>query len=161
MRKLAKLTSILFALVFLGMQFVPTAARSKTSATTGAHMAEVINPQVGAILDRACQDCHSSRTNWPWYSRVAPVSWIVSKHISEGRAMLDFSEWANQPHSEDERMLICDAVSDRRMPLPEYTVIHRNAKLSKRDVELICGWAAAPSAPTTLLQVSKARNKKQ
>jgi hypothetical protein len=122
-------------------------------------MAEVINPQVGAILDRSCQDCHSSGTNWPWYSRVAPVSWIVSKHVREGREMLDFSEWANQPHSEDERMLICDAVSEGRMPLPGYTVIHRNAKLSKRDVELICGWAAAPSAPTISLQVSKPKNK--
>jgi hypothetical protein len=161
LRKLAKLTSILSALVFLGMQFVPTAARSKTSATTAAHMAEVINPQVGAILDRSCQDCHSSRTNWPWYSRVAPVSWIVSKHVSEGRQMLDFSEWPNQRHSEDERMLICDAVSGGRMLLPEYTVIHRNAKLSKRDVELICGWAAAPSAPKTSLQVSKPKNEKQ
>jgi Haem-binding domain len=52
-------------------------------------------------------------------------------------------------------------VSKGRMPLPEYTVIHRNAKLSKRDVELICGWAAAPSAPTTSLQVSEPKNKKQ
>ena len=99
------------------MQFVPTATMPKTSATTGAHMAEVINPQVGAILDRSCQDCHSSRTAWPWYSHVAPVSWIVSKHVSAGREILDFSDWANQPHSADERMLICDAVSDGRMPL--------------------------------------------
>jgi hypothetical protein len=51
--------------------------------------------------------------------------------------------------------VICAAVSDGRMPLPEYTVMHRNAKLSKRDVELICRWAAAPSAPMTSLQVSK------
>ena len=143
MRKLAKLTAILFAFVLLGMQFVPTATTPKTSATTGAPMADVIDPQVGAILDRSCQDCHSSRTNWPWYSRVAPVSWIVSKQVREGREMLDFSEWANHPHSDDERMLICDAVSDGRMPLPGYTLIHRNAKLSKRDVELICNWAAA------------------
>ena len=143
MRKLAKLTSILFAFVFLGMQFVPTDTTPKTSATTGTHMVEVTNPQVGAILDRSCQDCHSSRTTWPWYSHVAPVSWIVSKHVSAGREILDFSDWANQPHSADERMLICDAVSDGRMPLPEYTLIHRNAKLSKRDVELICNWAAA------------------
>ena len=78
MRKLAKLASILLAFVFLGMQFIPIASTSKTPATTGAHMAEVINPQVGAILDRSCQDCHSSRTTWSWYSLVAPVSWIVS-----------------------------------------------------------------------------------
>jgi hypothetical protein len=161
MRKLATLTSILFSFVFLGMQFVPTATRPTNPATNGVHMVEVINPQVGAILDRSCQDCHSNRTTWPWYSRVAPVSWIVSKHVSEGREMLDFSEWANQPHSADERMLICDAVSDGRMPLPEYTVMHRNAKLSKRDVELICGWAAAPRAPMTSLQVSKPTNQKE
>ena len=161
MAKVAKLTSILFAFVFLGMQFVPTSTTPKTSATTGAHMAQVINPQVGAILDRSCQDCHSGRTTWPWYSRVAPVSWIVSKHVSEGREMLNFSEWANQPHSADERMLICDAVSDGRMPLPEYTVMHRNAKLSKRDVELICRWAAAPNSPMTSLQVSKATNRRE
>ena len=158
MRKLAKLTSILFVFVFLGMQFVPTATTAKPSASTGPHMAEVINPQVGAILDRSCQDCHSGRTAWPWYGRVAPVSWIISKHISEGREILDFSEWANHPHSADERMLICDAVSDGRMPLPEYTAIHRNAKLSKRDVELICGWAAAPSVLMTSPQVSKETN---
>src|SRR5215469_2092947 len=151
MRKLAKLTSILFAFAFLGMQFVPTATMPKTSATTGAHMAEVINPQVGAILDRSCQDCHSSRTTWPWYSHVAPVSWVVSKHVSAGREILDFSDWANQPHSADERMLICDAVSDGRMPLPEYTFIHRSAKLSKQDVEVICNWATAPSAPNRKL----------
>jgi hypothetical protein len=119
-------------------------------------MAEVINPQVGAILDRSCQDCHSSRTTWPWYSHVAPVSWIVSKHVRAGREILDFSDWANQPPSGDERMLICDAVSDGRMPLAEYTLIHRNAKLSKRDVELICNWAAAASsAPMTSQKVSR------
>jgi hypothetical protein len=161
MRKLAKLTSILFTVVFLGMQFVPTATTPKTWAATGTHMAEVINPQVGAILDRSCQDCHSSRTKWPWYSRVAPVSWIVSKHVSEGREMLDFSDWTNQPHTADERMLICDAVSDGRMPLPEYTVIHRDAKLSKRDVELICAWTATPGAPVTSLQVSRPTNRKE
>jgi hypothetical protein len=145
MRKFIILTSILFAFVFLGMQFVPTATTSKTSAAAGVHTAELINPQVGAILDRSCQDCHSSRTNWPWYSRVAPVSWIVSKHVSEGRELLDFSKWVNQRPSENERMLICGAVSGGIMPLPEYTLIHRKAKLSKRDVEMICDWAADPS----------------
>jgi hypothetical protein len=161
MRKLAKLTLILFALIFLGIQFVPNAKTPKPSAPAGAHMAEVINPQVGAILDRSCQDCHSSRTKWPWYSRIAPFSWIVSEHVIEGRELLDFSGWENHPHSADERMLICDAVTQGRMPLPEYTVIHRNAKLSKKDVELICNWAAAPSAPMTSLKASKSSHQKQ
>jgi len=161
MCKLAKRTSILLAFVFLGMQFIPTATTPKPSATTGALMAEVINPQVGAIFDRSCQDCHSSRTTWPWYSRVAPMSWIVSKHVSAGREILDFSDWANQPHPAEERMLICDAVSDGRMPLPEYTLIHRNARLSKRDIELICNWAVPPSVAITSPKVSKSTNQKE
>ena len=148
MRRLAKLILIFLGLVFLGMQFVSTAATPKTSAPTGVHMAEVVDRQVGAILDRSCQDCHSNRTNWPWYSHVAPVSWVVSKHVSQGREMLDFSAWTDQTHSESERMLICDAVSSGRMPLPSYTMIHGNAKLSKLDVKLICDWAAAPSTPS-------------
>jgi hypothetical protein len=154
MRKLAKLTSILLISVFIGMQFVPTPGTSRTS-TPGRHTAEMINPEVGKILDRSCQDCHSNRTAWPWYSHVAPVSWVISKHVNEGREMLDFSEWANQPPASNERMLICDAVSDGRMPLPGYIVIHRNARLSKRDIELICEWAAAASPPTNSMHVGK------
>ena len=145
MRRLAKLILIFLGIVFLGMQFASTAATTKTSASTGVHMAEVVDPQVGAILDRSCQDCHSNRTNWPWYSHVAPVSWIVSKHVSEGREMLNFSAWTDQPHSESQRMLICNAVSSGRMPLSSYTMIHWSSKLSKLEVKLICDWAATPS----------------
>jgi len=150
--KLAKLTLTLLVSVFVGVQFVPTPAVSKTS-TTRRHTAETINPQVGKILDRSCQDCHSNRTVWPWYSRVAPVSWVISKHVKDGRQVLDISEWATQPPSEDERMVICDAVSDGRMPLHVYTAIHRNATLSRQDVELICEWAAAPSTSVLSLHL--------
>jgi hypothetical protein len=154
MHKLAKLTSIFCAAVFLGIQLVPTSGSSK-AATATRQPAQMVNPQVGRILDRSCQDCHSDRTAWPWYSHVAPISWAISKHVKEGREMLDFSEWGNQPPSASERMLICDAVSDGRMPLPEYTMIHRNAKLSKREIELICEWAASPGTPVTSTQLSR------
>jgi hypothetical protein len=159
MHKVAKLTLVLFVFVFLGMQFVTTAAMSKTSTTNkDPHMREVINPQVGAILDRACQDCHSSRTKWPWYSHVAPISWIVYKDVSEGRENLNFSEWTSQPDLTYERMMICNAVSSGEMPLPEYTAMHRSAKLSKQDVELICRWAAAASTAKTSRQAGKSTN---
>jgi hypothetical protein len=161
MRKLIKLTSVLFALVFLGMQFIPSGTTPKPSATAaGPHLAEVINPRVGAILDRSCRDCHSSSTTWPWYSHVAPVSWMVSKHVSEAREVLDFTDWRKQPDPV-ERLMICNAVSSGQMPLPEYTLIHRKAKLSKKDVALICGWAAAPSAPMISPQVSKSTTQKE
>lgn len=153
-RKLARLTPILLVSVFIGMQFVPTPGVSKAS-TTRPHTAETINPQVRKIMERSCQDCHSNRTAWPWYSHVAPVSWVISKHVIEGREILDFSDWATQPPSEGERMLICAAVSDGSMPLHEYTAIHRNARLSKQDVKLICEWAAAPSTSMMSTHVDK------
>jgi hypothetical protein len=157
--KIAKLTLILFVFIFVGIQLVPTATIPKTSAKNGVHMAETIDPQVGAILDRSCQDCHSSSASSPWYSHVAPVSWIVSKDVTEGRELLDLAEWANQPPTEDARREICDAVSKGRMPLPEYTIIHRHTKLSKRDVELICDWADAPGASVKSPQASESTKK--
>ena len=151
-RRLAKLIPVLLVSVFVALQFFPIPVASKAS-TARPHEAEMIDPQIGAILDRSCQDCHSNRTAWPWYSHIAPVSWVISKHVNEGREVLDFSEWTTQPPSEGERMLICDAVSDGRMPLSDYTAIHRNARLSKQDVELICQWAGVPSTPVTATHV--------
>lgn len=100
--------------------------------------------QVGAILDRSCQDCHSANTRWPWYARVAPFSWILARDVSKGRAKLDFSQWAEKLPSTNQRMEVCDAVSNGSMPLRAYTLVHRNARLSKQDVDSICDWAATP-----------------
>ena len=123
MGRLAKLTLILLSVVFLEMQFVSTAATPRTSAPTGVHGREVIDPQVSEILARSCQDCHSNRTNWPWYGQVAPISWIISKHVSEGREKPGFSAWVDRPPLEGERMLICDAVSSGlRLGCREYTL---------------------------------------
>ena len=156
-RKLARLIPILFGSVFIGMQFVPTPGVSKAS-TTRPNVVETINPQVGKILERSCQDCHSNRTAWPWYSHVAPVSWVISDHVIKGREILDFSDWATQPPSEGDRMLICAAVTDGNMPLSGYTAIHRNARLSKQDVEAICQWAAAPGTSMTPTHIDKLMN---
>jgi hypothetical protein len=154
MHRLTKLASSLLALVFIGMQFVPTAAKPIPMGGDGFHLAQVIGPQVGAILDRSCQDCHSSHTNWPWYGRIAPVSWVLSRDVSRGLEKLDLSEWARRAQSVNERMEICDAVSDRSMPLHAYTLIHRGARLSKQDIELICNWAATPQ-PVSSLQLGE------
>ena len=161
MQKVAKLGLLLLCSVLLGMQFVP--ATKEASAVSGpqVHMASLVDPQVGAILERSCADCHSSSTKWPWYSRVAPVSWMISKHVNEGREMLDFSEWINQPPPDDQRALICDAVSDGRMPLPSYTMIHHDAKLSKSDVQTVCNWANAVNPTTAAQKTGDSNNRRQ
>lgn len=156
-RKLAKITPMLLVSLFIGMQLLPTPGVSKTPIPR-SQTADRIDPQIGRILNRSCQDCHSNRTAWPWYSHVAPVSWVISKHVIQGREVLDFSNWATQPPSEGERMLICEAVSEGTMPLRDYTAIHRRARLSKQDVKMICDWADAPLAHTALNHDAKLTN---
>jgi hypothetical protein len=132
---LVKRTLLLVGLVWIGVQFVPTGISQTSTTPTRTHMSEGITPQVGAILDRSCQDCHSGNTRWPWYSRIAPVSWLVARDVRRGRSKLDFSDWAGRYHSHNERMEICDAVSNGSMPIRMYTLIHRDARLTPQEVD--------------------------
>ncbi len=81
---------IIFIVVAIGIQFIPT-DRSNPPVT---HELQA-SPEVMAILERACYDCHSNETVWPWYSKVAPVSWQISSHVVVGRRHVNFSEWAS------------------------------------------------------------------
>jgi hypothetical protein len=101
-----------------------------------------VPPDVSAILDRSCRDCHTHATTWPWYAHVSPVSWLVVSDVNEGRDHLNLSEWAKYDarradHELDE---ICEHVRDGEMPLGSYTLLHPDAKLSADDVRVICAW---------------------
>jgi hypothetical protein len=93
-----------------------------------------------AVLERSCRDCHSNRTEWPWYSNVAPVSWFVIDHVNHGRSHLNFSEWSSyQPDRRRELVDgICKQARAATMPLPSYTWIHWSTRLSPADVEALC-----------------------
>ncbi|HEX4808667.1 MAG TPA: heme-binding domain-containing protein [Bryobacteraceae bacterium] len=121
----------------------PESADPKQSIDADADMP----PTVRAIFRRSCYDCHSNTTTWPWYSRVAPLSWWIYKHVSDGRDKLDFSQWshlrdANGHVMQSESRLddICDDVKDGSMPLKSYLPLHPSARLSKEDVAAICKW---------------------
>jgi hypothetical protein len=106
-----------------------------------------VTPQVSAILSRACADCHSDQTRWPWYSNVAPVSWIVSGHVVDGRRSLNFSEW-DKPNQNGKKKMrpsdklqeMCFMTQGGAMPLDSYTMIHKDAKLSSDDIQTLCDW---------------------
>src|SRR5215469_12248457 len=140
--KIATRTGFALCALFLGMQAVPipTHSQNERSRRKETGMAQTIDPKVGGVLDRACGDCHSESTRWPWYSRVAPVSWMVARHVDQGKKKLNFTGWAHGTHTTNELREICDAVSDGSMPLPSYRLIHRNARLSNEEVSLICEW---------------------
>lgn len=99
--------------------------------------------EVRALLERACYDCHSNRTRWPWYSRVAPVSWLVAWDVHRGRKEVNFSEWPAFDFEEQEDLLtgIAKQVDRRKMPLPIYLRAHREARLTDDERRRLVDWA--------------------
>ncbi len=79
---------------------------------------------------RACYDCHSNETIWPWYSSVAPISWLLQNHVEEGRALLNFSEWDRPQRGMREA---AEAVAEGEMPPGYYRLLHKAARLSAAE----------------------------
>ena len=132
---------IILILIFIGIQFVPMNVPADLPVKDGDALEAPENVQ--AILKRSCFDCHSSHTTYPWYSNVAPVSWFVKEHVKDGRKGMNFSTWSSY---EDEKKLkylqkIPKAI-EKKMPLPSYLLIHKNAKLSDEDKKTITEWAS-------------------
>jgi hypothetical protein len=138
-----KWSVITLAVAFALLQFVRPAKTNPTfdeSRSIQAH-AEM-PPEVASIFTRSCNDCHSNKTTWPWYSNVAPFSWFVIDHVNEGRRHLNFSDWArlNEREAAGQLNLVCRSVKEGWMPLDSYTLIHRHSKLTSADVQTICNW---------------------
>lgn len=104
-----------------------------------------VNPSTKRILDRSCNDCHSNRTVWPWYSYVAPVSWLVVSDVDDGRRRMNFSEWGTYPTRKVAKLLdeICRRVHRGGMPPLQYLPMHLRARLSQQERQQICQWTAA------------------
>jgi hypothetical protein len=99
-------------------------------------------PEVKNILQKSCYDCHSNQTNWPFYSYIAPISWLVSSDVSNGRKHLNFSEWNNISPEKIVKIKseIEEEISDDEMPLPIYTFIHSETKLSEEQKTILKNW---------------------
>ena len=99
-----------------------------------------------AVINRSCRDCHSSETTWPWYSKVAPVSWLLARDVNDGRRQVNFSNWGTYPPERQRKLLkeACNEVTKGDMPMWIYTVLHRGTTLSAADVRAVCALADAP-----------------
>jgi hypothetical protein len=97
---------------------------------------------VKAILQTSCYDCHSNSTRYPWYSYVQPFGWWLSHHIREGKAELNFSEFGKYAPRRQQSKLkaMVESVKSDDMPLPTYTVLHPNAKLTALEKKLVTTW---------------------
>ncbi len=148
---MSKLKYVLIALLgaLLVAQFIPVERTNPpidAGRTLQAHAQ--LNPQVSAVLDRSCADCHSHRTVWPWWSRVAPASWLVSSDVSDGRRELNLSDWQRYDVNNAARKLekICEEVQGGDMPLWFYTPLHPGTRVSATDRQAVCAWTKAELA---------------
>ncbi|HEX6850599.1 MAG TPA: heme-binding domain-containing protein [Candidatus Polarisedimenticolaceae bacterium] len=132
------------AAAFVAMQLVPVSRENPPVEEDVAAPAEV-----ASILRRSCYDCHSHETRWPWYSRVAPVSWLVASDVRDGRRHLNLSRWNRldgdkRAHALEE---IVEVVTEGEMPIRAYLLTHPGAELTAADVETIRAWAG-PAEPS-------------
>jgi hypothetical protein len=100
------------------------------------------NPAVQSLLRRACYNCHSNQTIWPWYSNIAPASWLVASDVHEGRQHLNFSEWGSYGGDKQSHKLntIAEEIRDGDMPPWYYSLMHSESRLSSSERGQILSW---------------------
>ena len=91
------------------------------------------------MLQTACWDCHSNQTVYPWYNKIAPISWYLARHINNGKKHLNFDNWndydpAKQIHKSEE---IIEVIEENEMPIFSYTLLHPEAKLSEEQKAIL------------------------
>jgi hypothetical protein len=130
-------------LILIAIQFVPI---DRVNPPVEVEVPAPAN--VRAILRRACYDCHSNETVWPWYSQVAPFSWLLAHNVREGREELNFSTWNRIPIQKQVKKLqeSWKEVADEDMPPWDYLGIHRDATLSAEDRTALRNWALSTAS---------------
>ena len=137
-RRALRWTGLSLVALLLAIQFVPYGREHDNPAIPQAVAWN--SARTETLARQACYDCHSNETRWPWYSNIAPVSWLVQRDVDEGRAVLNFSEWDRSQEESEESV---ETVQEGEMPLRYYTTTHWDARLSEREKqELIDGFLA-------------------
>ncbi len=140
MSRRLKQAVVAFVVVFAAAQLIrPGRANPPTDAsrTIQAHMGTASG--LTTVLDRSCGDCHSNATAWPWYTQVAPVSWLMASAVSKGRQAINFSDWSAYA-ADQQRILLglsCQDAAEGKMPGP-YTYVRPETRLAAEDIETIC-----------------------
>jgi hypothetical protein len=121
---------------------LPPVARDNPPGSAPNLLYSTAPAKILQVFARSCQNCHSNQTVWPWYSYVAPFSWIVAHDVHQARRKLNFSEWDRYSRKKREEKLeaVYDQVINGDMPDSKYLLIHRSARLTQEDREAVCAW---------------------
>ncbi len=143
MKKTLKLTLWTILVVLVAIQFVPV-DRTNPESDKDMDIFAVTNApkEVQDILHNSCYDCHSNQTTWPWYSYVAPISFVLQEHVVEGRDHLNFSEWGSLDLEDQISSLkhMKKAIENDWMPLSEYLMLHGEAKMTDERKAAVLLW---------------------
>jgi hypothetical protein len=142
MRLIIKILAAIFFIAFVVIQFFQPDKNIGEISQEHIFRQEQLPENVQQILSSACLDCHSDNTKYPWYDKIAPVSWMVNKHITEGKDELNFSEWGKFDAYDKIVALedIRQEVERKTMPLKGYVAMHKEAKLSEEQVAELLAW---------------------
>ncbi len=131
--------------VFILIQIVRPSETNPPVVASRSLQAHVQVPMpVQTVLMRSCYNCHSSATVWPWYSHVAPVSWLVANDVNTARGHVNFQDWeaqVNEQEGKEHLGLICKLVRNGTMPPAKYRLMHEDAHLSPDEVNSVCAWS--------------------
>ncbi len=143
---------IALIIILIGIQFIPV---ERTNPPITSDISATDN--ISTILRTSCYDCHSNETVWPWYSKIAPVSFLIIGDVNEGRKHLNFSEWDKYETDKREKILeeIVEEIEKENMPLPIYTFTHPNSKLDDHRIKLIKDWVKPGSNKEKSLRYEK------
>ena len=137
---------ILFFLLALLViiQFIrPGKNLSTTGSANDISTKFAVPENIHLILEKACYDCHSDNTYYPWYSNIQPIGWWLQYHVNEGKRELNFNEFAKYPAKKQDHKLkeLIETVKEGEMPLTSYTWLHKKAKLSEQEKQILVDWA--------------------
>lgn len=132
--KRLKITGLVFLVILVGLQFFPTKTNHSTTIPSTDFVKTYKAPEdIAQTLQTSCYNCHSNNTDYPWYSKVQPVGWLLEDHINKGKEELNLSEFGSYSDRRQQSKLtsMISQIEDDKMPLAAYTFIHRDARLSK------------------------------
>lgn len=125
------------------VQFIPVNRQNPTvDPAQSVYTKEKIPAAVKSVFNRSCANCHSDATAWPWYSYVAPVSWVVASDVHEARGKMNLSEWGGYPANKREEKLeeICEQLTNGDMPDLKYRLVHHEARVTPEERTAVCQW---------------------
>jgi hypothetical protein len=142
-KRAVKITGLILLAAFIIIQFFRPDRTNPPSDPTKSLWSDTSVPkEVAGLIKRSCIDCHSNQTEWPWYSNVAPVSWLVADDVANGRKRVNFSTWLDYSDRKREKMRgnIAEEIASGDMPLGKYTFIHPSSKPTDEEKKSMAAW---------------------